>query len=87
MRFISQALAACMISGTVLGLSTAYSFGAAPFAHVLLISVDGLHAIDLANYVASHPSSTLALLTKTGIQYPNALTPARRIRSLACWPW
>jgi hypothetical protein len=28
--------------------------------HVLLISVDGLHALDLTNYVAAHPSSALA---------------------------
>jgi hypothetical protein len=25
--------------------------------HVLLISVDGLHALDLSNFVASHPDS------------------------------
>src|SRR5262249_45713699 len=31
--------------------------------HVLLISVDGLHASDLAMYVASHADSTLARLT------------------------
>ena len=30
--------------------------------HVLLISVDGLHALDLSNYVATHPDSTLAKL-------------------------
>ena len=31
--------------------------------HVLLISVDGLHALDLSNYVATHPNSTLAALS------------------------
>jgi hypothetical protein len=76
MRSINRALAACVVSGTALGLSTADSLAAAPFAHVLLISVDGLHALDLANYVASHPSSTLASLATTGIQYTNALAPA-----------
>lgn len=65
MRSINRALAACVVSGTALGLSTADSLAAAPFAHVLLISVDGLHALDLANYVASHPSSTLASLATT----------------------
>ena len=76
MRSINQALAAGMLSAAGLCLSAVGATAAAPYAHVLLISVDGLHAIDLANYVAAHPSSTLASLTKTGIQYPNALTPA-----------
>jgi len=39
--------------------------------HVLLISVDGFHALDLTNYVASHPNSTLASLTHHGITYTN----------------
>src|ERR1700719_2362263 len=42
--------------------------------HVLLISVDGLHALDLTNYVASHPRSTLAELSRHGITYTNAST-------------
>lgn len=42
--------------------------------HVLLISVDGLHALDLANYVASHSDSTLAFLSTQGITYTNAST-------------
>ena len=46
------------------------------FRHVLLISVDGLHALDVANYVAAHPDSALAALSKHGITYSNARTPA-----------
>ena len=42
--------------------------------HVLLISVDGLHALDLANFVATHGDSTLALLSSQGITYTNAST-------------
>ena len=44
--------------------------------HVLLISVDGLHALDVANYVAAHPHSALAELAGHGITYSNARTPA-----------
>ena len=44
--------------------------------HVLLISVDGLHALDVANYVATHPNSALAELAGHGITYSNARTPA-----------
>jgi Type I phosphodiesterase / nucleotide pyrophosphatase len=42
--------------------------------HVLLISVDGLHALDLSNYVNSHQDSTLALLSRSGVTYTNAST-------------
>lgn len=44
--------------------------------HVLLISVDGLHALDVANYVAANPGSALAELSSHGITYSNARTPA-----------
>ena len=42
--------------------------------HVLLISVDGLHALDLSNYVATHSNSTLAYLSHRGVTYSNAAT-------------
>src|SRR5215468_4378060 len=44
--------------------------------HVLLISVDGLHALDVANYVHTHPRSALAELASHGLTYSNARTPA-----------
>ena len=43
--------------------------------HVLLISVDGLHALDVANYVSAHPNSALAELSQHAITYSNASTP------------
>jgi Type I phosphodiesterase / nucleotide pyrophosphatase len=42
--------------------------------HVLLISVDGLHALDLTNYVETHPNSTLAALSHHAVTYTNAST-------------
>ncbi|HEY6927734.1 MAG TPA: alkaline phosphatase family protein [Steroidobacteraceae bacterium] len=42
--------------------------------HVLLISVDGLHALDLSNYVATHRDSTLAALTAHGVTFTNNST-------------
>jgi hypothetical protein len=42
--------------------------------HVLLLSVDGLHAVDLANYTQSHPQSALARLSANGITYTRAST-------------
>ncbi|MHB8166890.1 MAG: alkaline phosphatase family protein [Sulfuricella sp.] len=42
--------------------------------HVLMISVDGLHALDLRNFSVSHPRSTMAQLARTGIEYTQAQT-------------
>ena len=44
--------------------------------YVLLISIDGLHALDVANYVQSHPSSALAELSSHGVTFSNARTPS-----------
>ncbi len=48
------------------------------YSHVLLISVDGLHAIDLQNWIANpaHASGALAQLAQHGVVYPNAYTTA-----------
>src|ERR1700720_1167448 len=40
---------------------------AADVDHVLLISVDGLHALDVARYVEAHPNSAMAELSRHGI--------------------
>jgi hypothetical protein len=65
---------------TALGLLAGLAFGAtaqaADIDHVLLISVDGLHALDVARYVEGHPNSALAELSSHGITYSNARTPA-----------
>src|SRR5215831_8764502 len=42
--------------------------------HVLLISVDGLHASDLTRFVAANPASALATLARRGTSFLNAST-------------
>jgi hypothetical protein len=42
--------------------------------HVLLLSVDGLHASDLSQWVAANPSSNLAALANGGTTYADAST-------------
>jgi hypothetical protein len=42
------------------------------FQHVLLISIDGLHQVDLAKFIARSPRSSLARLAHHGVQYTNA---------------
>jgi hypothetical protein len=41
---------------------------------VLLISIDGFHQVDLTTWIAKSPSSTLAKLVGTGVQYTAAHT-------------
>jgi predicted AlkP superfamily pyrophosphatase or phosphodiesterase len=43
--------------------------------HVLLISVDGLHATDVAHFIAAHADSTFAALAAHGLQFSDAHTP------------
>lgn len=47
-----------------------------PIKHVVLISIDGFHAFDLKRFVSSHPTSALAKLSKDGLTYSNAFSPA-----------
>jgi hypothetical protein len=40
--------------------------------HVLLLSIDGLHEVDLSRFIAAHPTSALSALAQHGVQYTNA---------------
>ncbi|MEP7186379.1 MAG: alkaline phosphatase family protein [Rhodanobacter sp.] len=40
--------------------------------HVLLISVDGMHATDLDHYIHRHPHSTMAAMAASGREYTDA---------------
>jgi len=74
------ALAAFLLLTTVVPCLQAQSrtrkSGSANIQHVLLISVDGLHALDVQRYVSLNPSSALAELASHGVTYTNARTPA-----------
>jgi hypothetical protein len=67
-----RSLALCVVAGAV----TALQAEPQKIEHVLLISVDGLHAIDVSNYIAANPNSTLATLASHGIRYDNAYIPS-----------
>src|SRR5579863_1593048 len=75
-KTIAIALCVGLVGGTIPASSRAAEDGVTPgkIKHVLLISVDGLHALDLANYVNTHGDSTLAQLSSHGITYTNAST-------------
>src|SRR5262249_36803445 len=66
-----------LITGTIPALAVPPAPNARPqpkFQHVLLVSVDGLHAVDLERYIDLHANSTMAQLAQQGVVYPNAST-------------
>jgi hypothetical protein len=69
----ATAASLCSIGRTADAASPAVT---AKYQHVLLISVDGMHAIDLINYIQNNPTSNFAKLANSGIVYPNAFTTA-----------
>jgi hypothetical protein len=79
-RFMKkQLLAVALLLGLIATVVSSPAYGQdrdGKIKHVLLVSVDGLHALDLANYVAANPGSALAELSRHGITYSNARTPA-----------
>src|ERR1700756_3827144 len=74
MRRIHFALLAAAMLAT--SLAAQQGPGGIGVSHVLLISVDGLHALDVARFVESHPRSAMAELSRHGVTYTNARTPA-----------
>src|SRR5579863_7485893 len=73
---VASLLASSLLSSTV-ALSDEGRPAVEPrYKHVLLISVDGMHAIDLKNWIASHPNGNFAKLAAHGVQYPGAYTTA-----------
>ena len=76
MRFKTLAVAMSLTMSLSAIAAQAHDRERGEIKHVLLISVDGLHALDVSRYLDSHPSSTLAQLAGHGITYSNARTPA-----------
>ncbi len=68
--------AALIASAVIMATPVAAIAGPAPYQHVLLISIDGMHGIDLQNYISAHPQSALAGLANRGVVYSNAYTTA-----------
>jgi hypothetical protein len=78
MRFAKSALS-CLVAASLLVMPLQVRaqderLTVSKVKHVLLISVDGLHALDLTNYVATHGDSTLASLWRHGFTYTNNST-------------
>jgi hypothetical protein len=75
-QLLTVVLSTGLLGTTLPAPISAHDEGEGHTKHVLLVSVDGLHALDVANYVAAHPNSALAELSSHGITFSNARTPA-----------
>jgi hypothetical protein len=63
-----------LLAGIVFHRSSEAVASTPKISRVLLISVDGLHALDLANFIESNPQSNLARLSAHGVIYTQAST-------------
>jgi hypothetical protein len=72
-RLLATAAAGLALAGS-LAPPSAEASSTAPARHVLLLSVDGMHASDLAYWVRTHPRSALARLVADGTDYTRAKT-------------
>jgi hypothetical protein len=70
-RFLLTGLLLLMLPGIALARLHARP---TPVRHVVLISVDGLHALDLRYYIRFHPDSHLARMAAHGLEYTDAHT-------------
>ena len=70
-RIVSSGIGAAL---TLAGLTAApvVAEESDPIKHVLLISVDGLHEIDVRNYIHAHKNSAFERLQRHGVYYANA---------------
>jgi hypothetical protein len=67
--------AAVLVGLASMQLSTNCAYGDDhKIRRVLVISIDGMHALDMALWVKDHPTSALAKLSAQGINYSNAST-------------
>ena len=75
-RLVSAVTAAMTLVVLASSPSSAFADDAegAPFKHVLLISVDGLHQKDVDNYVKTHRGTNIERLMRHGVSYTNAST-------------
>ena len=63
---------AVLLGGSLLAPKLAYGDDDAKIRHVLVISIDGMHSLDMALWIKNNPNSALAKLSTQGLMYTNA---------------
>ena len=72
MHFLQKAIVITCLATSVLSLPN--SLGQKKIEHIVLLSFDGLHQSDVDAYVKANPSSAIATLLKTSVEFDNAQT-------------
>ena len=72
MTLKSQLFGAACAAALSLTLTLAAQAEGLTAKHVLLISIDGLHEMDVANFIKANPESTMAKLAAHGTHFTNA---------------
>ncbi len=72
MNFTNALLSAACAVALCMGSTVPTLAQTLKMKHVLLLSVDGLHDMDLANYIKANPTSAMATLAGHGVHYSNA---------------
>jgi Type I phosphodiesterase / nucleotide pyrophosphatase len=74
-RILATVLSIGLVGATSPAPARANNLGQGnPIKHVLLISIDGMHAVDFENCVASRTCPNLAALGRTGVHYARTTT-------------
>ena len=76
-RVWSLGVVVCVVAavGAIASVTASATKSPPAAGHVLLLSVDGLHQSDVAWYVKRNPSSALAKLVESGVEFTQAQTP------------
>ncbi|CAG8648869.1 3642_t:CDS:2, partial [Paraglomus occultum] len=79
MHLLQKAIMITCLATSVLSLPNSHntgkrSSGEKKIEHVVLLSFDGLHQSDVDAYVKANPSSAIATLLKTSVEFDNAQT-------------
>ena len=76
--YVNNLLRKLLISALLLmpfaGAPLSRAQNASRITHVLVISIDGMHSHDMQTWIANNPTSALAGLAATGVNYANAFT-------------
>ncbi len=76
MKKVTQRAAIALLT-MLLPIFTGASTGSGShIRHVLVVSVDGLHAVDVRKFEKLAPESTMAWLARNGVEYTHANTPS-----------
>ena len=71
-----RTITSCILLSVLATMPTVRAQLPSKIKHVLLISIDGMHSLDMQLYVKNNPASNLAQLMANAVNYTNAWSTA-----------